>query len=148
MTQILRITFKMPNLNDWVGAMNTNRYKGGKMKKDNERLVWLTIKSQKLKRVQNPVHISYEWHEANKRRDKDNVSAFGRKVINDALQTAGVLPNDNNVWVQGITETWVYGKDYGCIVTITEIERSNNDNKRKIEKSAEIKCRDTPINGY
>ena len=121
MIQTLIIDFKMPNLNDWVGAMNANRHKGAEMKKFNQQLVEAAIKQQRLAEVHKPVHIHYEWKEGNRRRDKDNVSAFGRKVINDALQTTGVLPNDNNKWVDSISETWIYDKGYGCTVTITEV---------------------------
>ena len=41
-----------------------------------------------------PVAMRYSWYEPARRRDKDNVSAFGRKCIQDALIRVGVLEND------------------------------------------------------
>ncbi len=40
----------------------------------------------------------YRWYEPSRRRDLDNISAFGRKVIQDGLVQAGVLENDG--WKQ------------------------------------------------
>lgn len=38
--------------------------------------------------------MKYCWYEKNRRRDLDNISSFGRKVIQDALVKSGVLKND------------------------------------------------------
>lgn len=35
--------------------------------------------------------MRYRWFEKDRRRDLDNVSSFGRKVIQDALVECGVL---------------------------------------------------------
>ena len=121
MEQTLNINIKLPNLNDWVNAMNRNRYAGHEMKKKNQQAIVWMIKAQKLQRVKRAVHIRYMWHEKTKRRDKDNVSAFGRKVINDALQERKILPDDNNEWIRSITEVWDYGQTQGVTVTITEL---------------------------
>ena len=45
-------------------------------------------------KIPTPCVMAYRWIEPNTRRDKDNISAFGRKVIQDALQKAGYLEND------------------------------------------------------
>lgn len=45
-------------------------------------------------RIKNPVKMRYRWYEKNKRRDLDNISSFGRKVIQDALVQAHTLEND------------------------------------------------------
>ena len=65
------------------------------MKKQTERLIMLCAKAQ-LRGVSfdGPVVMRYTWYEPNRRRDKDNVSSFGRKCIQDALVRAGVLQND------------------------------------------------------
>lgn len=47
-------------------------------------------------RIQRPVYMRYRWYEPNRRRDLDNISSFGRKVIQDALVKTHVL--QNNGW--------------------------------------------------
>ena len=65
------------------------------MKRQTEQVVILCAKSQ-LRGVKfsGPVIMRYSWYEPNRRRDKDNISSFGRKCIQDALVRAGVLQND------------------------------------------------------
>lgn len=46
--------------------------------------------------IEKPVFMEYTWVEKNRRRDLDNISSFGRKVIQDALVDTGVLKDD--VW--------------------------------------------------
>lgn len=85
----------LPNLNDYIEALDRNRHKGAILKKQTERVIMLCAKSQ-LRGVsfKVPVVMRYSWYEPTRRRDKDNVSAFGRKCIQDALIRAGVLEND------------------------------------------------------
>lgn len=40
-----------------------------------------------------PVTVLFAWYRPDKRTDKDNV-AFAKKFVLDALQIAGVIPND------------------------------------------------------
>lgn len=85
----------LPNLNDYIGELDKNRHKGAILKKQTEKVIMLCAKSQ-LRGVKftKPVVMRYTWYEPNRRRDKDNVSAFGRKCIQDALIRVGVLEND------------------------------------------------------
>lgn len=53
------------------------------------------LEDRKLrKEIERPVYMEYTWYERNKRRDLDNISSFGRKVIQDALVQTRVLVND------------------------------------------------------
>ena len=85
----------LPNLNDYISAERQHRQKAAQMKKQTEHIVMLMARSQ-LRKVKFacPVVMRYSWYEPNRRRDKDNVSSFGRKCIQDALVRAGVLKND------------------------------------------------------
>ncbi len=85
----------LPNLNDYIGAERAHRQKAAAMKRQTERTIMLCAKSQ-LGGVSFdvPVVMRYTWYEPTRRRDKDNVSSFGRKCIQDALVRAGVLKND------------------------------------------------------
>lgn len=95
MEYILVIPTRLNNLNDYITADRTNRYKGAAMKARNEALVKVAIKQQMRSiRIERPVYMEYTWYERNKRRDLDNISSFGRKVIQDALVQTRVLVND------------------------------------------------------
>lgn len=91
----LMIPGKLDNLNDYITACRTNQYKGAKVKHKNENRVIQAIYEQLGRlRIKKPVYMTYTWYEPNKRRDLDNVSSFGRKVIQDALVETRVLEND------------------------------------------------------
>ena len=95
MEYLLVIPTRLNNLNDYITADRTNRYKGSAMKARNEALVKVAIKQQMRSiRIERPVYMEYTWYERNKRRDLDNISSFGRKVIQDALVQTRVLVND------------------------------------------------------
>lgn len=85
---------KLPGLNDYIAAERANRYKGAEMKRQAETVVLHAARALGKWRAGGEVHMVYRWYEANQRRDKDNVSSFGRKVIQDALVKGKYLPND------------------------------------------------------
>ena len=100
MKYLLIIHGRLDNLNDYTKACRTNPYKGSQMKKQNETKVLQEIYSQFGRlRITQPVRMKYIWYEPNTRRDLDNISSFGRKVIQDALVASKVLSNDgwNNI---------------------------------------------------
>ena len=71
-----------------------------------------------------PVSMAYVWYEPNKRRDLDNISSFGRKVIQDALVDSGVLENDGWQNIRGFNDEFRVSKDEPRIeVHIFEVER-------------------------
>ena len=91
---MLIINGKLSNLNDYITACRTNQYKGAEMKAANENRVKAEIYRQLGRlRIQRPVYMRYRWYEPNRRRDLDNISSFGRKVIQDALVKTHVRQN-------------------------------------------------------
>ena len=119
--QIIMIQGKLPSLNEYVRICRGNRYYAGKKVKEIEQGIILQL--SKLKPISQPVYIGFEWHEANQRRDKDNI-AFAKKFVLDALQYAGKLPNYNNKYLLGFTDGFVYGKEYGVkLYIVSENER-------------------------
>lgn len=98
MKYLLIIPGKLSGLNDYIAAERTNRHKGAKMKADNGNIVSAAIRQCVGGGVgiEKPVFMEYTWVEKNRRRDLDNISSFGRKVIQDALVDTGVLKDD--VW--------------------------------------------------
>lgn len=124
MEYLLTIPGKLPGLNDYIAAERTNRHKGAKMKADNGNIVAAAIRQcMRGVRIDKPVQMEYTWVEPNKRRDMDNISSFGRKVIQDALVQCGVLRDDGWKCVAGFSDRFEVDKENPRIeVLIKEIE--------------------------
>lgn len=123
MDYLLTIPGKLPGLNDYIAAERTNRHKGAKMKADSENIVAVSIRQcMRGVRIEKPVFMEYTWIEPSRRRDKDNISSFGRKVIQDALVQCGVLRDDGWRHVVGFSDRFEVNKDNPRIeVLIKEI---------------------------
>lgn len=113
--ETVEIKGKLPSLNEYIGACRSNPRYGAKMKQDTETLIILQI--SRLRPITSPVILHFEWHEKTRRRDKDNVAA-GKKFVLDAMQKAGKLINDNNKYIAGFTDRFVYGVDYGVKIKV------------------------------
>lgn len=95
----------LPGLNDLITAERSHRQKGAAMKRQVQRVVEQCAKKQlRSFRPTRPVWMSYTWYERDRRRDKDNISSFGRKVIQDGLVKAGVLANDGWAQIAGFSD--------------------------------------------
>lgn len=124
MEYLLIIPGTLNNLNDYIAAERANRHKGAKMKADNSNIVSVAIKKYlRYVKINKPVEMHYCWYEPNKRRDKDNISSFGRKVIQDALVQCGVLKDDGWKYVVGFSDRFEVDKNNPRIeVLIKEIK--------------------------
>lgn len=114
----IEIKGKLPSLNEYIGACRTNAHVGARMKADIEQMIMLQLAP--MKPIASPVIIHFLWHERTRRRDKDNVAA-GKKFILDAMQKSGKLINDNNKYIQGFTDKFEYGGEYGVTITIEAV---------------------------
>lgn len=111
MEYLLIIPGTLPNLNDYIAAERTNRHKGAKMKADSGTIVAVAIRQcMRDIKIDKPVFMEYTWIEPSRRRDKDNISSFGRKVIQDALVDTGVLKNDGWKYVVGFSDKFEVDK--------------------------------------
>lgn len=107
----LTIPFALPGLNDYIAAERSHRQKAAGMKRQNQQAVMAVLKRQlRGYRFREPVVMHYTWIERDRRRDKDNVSAFGRKVIQDALVGIGALKNDGWTNIEGFTDKFQVDK--------------------------------------
>lgn len=123
MEYLLTIPGTLPNLNEYIAAERTNRHKGAKMKADSGNIVAVAIRQcMRGVRIEKPVFMEYAWIEPSRRRDKDNISSFGRKVIQDALVNTGVLKDDGWKEVVGFSDRFDVDKENPRIeVLIKEI---------------------------
>ena len=105
MQHILIIHGRLDNLNDYITACRSNPHQGAKLKAKNEQKVLAEIYEQLGSlRITRPVRMIYRWYEKDRRRDLDNVSSFGRKVIQDALVDTGVIKNDGWKEITGFSD--------------------------------------------
>lgn len=107
MPRRLVIPGRLPGLNEYIDAERNNRYLAAKLKREAEAAVlWAARKSLRGWSAQKPVVMRYLWVERNRRRDKDNISGYGRKVIQDALVQGGYLKNDGWGQIEGFSDAF------------------------------------------
>jgi len=114
------IPYRLPGLNEYTRENRRNKYGGNKVKQEAEEGIMWILKSVKTQ-IDKPVRIKFTWYEQTKRRDKDNV-VFAKKFILDALQKSGVLKNDNNKYILGFQDEFVYRQGDKVVVEIWEVE--------------------------
>lgn len=120
--QQFTIVGRLPSLNEYTRACRSHWSRGAKLKQQVEaEIMWQITQARlagRLEPVDEPVLISLEWHEPNRRRDIDNVT-FGAKFILDALQRMDILISDDSRHVVGIHHDVIHdGKSY-IVVTIS-----------------------------
>lgn len=72
-TKYFIISGRLDNLNDYVSAERSNRYKGAKMKSINQNLAFREAFVQPGGiHIKRPVKMVYRWYERDRRRDLDN----------------------------------------------------------------------------
>lgn len=101
----------LPGLNEYIDAERRNKHMAAKMKREAQHVVEMCAKRQ-LRPVKGPVWMKYTWYERNRRRDKDNISSFGRKVIQDGLVKAGILKNDGWAQIEGFSDEFRVDKKH------------------------------------
>lgn len=112
MTVKLVIPGRLPGLNEYIAAERTSRFKAASMKRENETLVLLAAKKslRKWRQTEKPVMMRYTWYEMNRKRDMDNISSYGRKVIQDALVRGGYLKGDGWEHICGFADGFAVDK--------------------------------------
>lgn len=108
----------LPSLNDYLAEIGKNPKAGGKMKRD---YMWVCIGAIRkhlrgYKVTRPPIVIHYKFYERNKgvKRDVMNIFSYADKVFEDALQSCGVIENDNPAWVENTTHQffWIDGEPF------------------------------------
>lgn len=94
------------------------------MKRDAEEIVLWNAKTSLRGKIPTPTIMHYRWIEPNRKRDKDNISSFGRKVIQDALVKGRYLAGDGWNHIEGFTDEFeVDAKNPRIEVTFEEVKR-------------------------
>jgi len=95
----------LPGMNDIISASRTHWNKSRQQKKTFTNMCGMSVIAARVPVFKDPVHVEFAWYEKNQKRDRDNVSA-GAKFILDALVETGRLKNDTAHWVRGISHTF------------------------------------------
>lgn len=118
------IPFKLPSMNEYINACRTHWANGARMKKATQQMILQYLRAAMYKGRVRPIEgscvVHFEWRESTMKRDCDNV-ASAKKYILDAMQEAGVFPNDNRRYVRGFTDTFVKAERDGVLITIEEL---------------------------
>lgn len=110
-TYTLTIPGRLPGLNEYTTANRANAKEGGRFKrKYQEMVMWYILRDLGRKTIERPVYLKFTWYEKDKRRDLDNISSFGRKVIQDALVKSGKLYDDGWGYVVGYADKFKVDK--------------------------------------
>ena len=116
----------LPGLNELIEAERRNRFIGAKLKKQYEAVVMRAARSLGNVEFEEPVYMVYHWYEKDRRRDKDNICAFGRKVIQDVLVKARYLSNDGWKNIRGFEDHFeVDAKNPRVVVEIWERDETD-----------------------
>lgn len=121
MVRKIVVTGRLQSLNEYIDAERSNRFRAAKMKRDAQQKVMICIrKCLGMWTASEPVVMHYTWVEPNRRRDLDNICAFARKVIQDALVASGVLSGDGWAQIAGFDDRFLI--DARCPRVEVEIE--------------------------
>lgn len=102
---------RLPSYNEVVQANRSGWQAGNRLKKQIESDIVYWIEQAKgrtqCEPVAQPINLHLIWHEPNRKRDVDNVQS-SQKFILDAMQKAGIIPNDSPKYVQQIIHSVTY----------------------------------------
>lgn len=102
----------LPSLNDYLAEVGKNPKAGNKMKSDYMKVCISAIRRclRGWRVTHPPVILHYKFYEIKKghRRDRMNIFACADKFVEDALQLAGVLKDDNPDWVENTTHEFYW----------------------------------------
>lgn len=107
--KVFTLPLRLPGINEYQNACRRHPLQGSAMKKQ-----WMKAVMTYLVPVTKltwPAQFEIIYTEPNKKRDIDNVTGFGSKVILDSFVKAGFLPDDGPDYVNKIDSSVIYGSE-------------------------------------
>ena len=106
----LTIQGELCDLNNYIKALNNNRYLANNIKQGETERVMYEAMAAKIKPIAKyPVKVKFHWYSADQRKDSDNV-AFAKKFALDGLVRAKVLVDDSRKYVSGFSDNFYIDK--------------------------------------
>ena len=115
----------LPSLNDLLSEMGKHPLAYNRLKTNLERVVISAIRRDlRSWKAEKQVRLYILWGERNKgvKRDFDNITGGGKKIINDALVKSGVIKDDSPKYLLPSRDSFVYTKEPYIEVKIVEEE--------------------------
>ncbi len=121
------------SLNKYINAERRHKFAAARMKKTAqtitiEKLEEANAHKKLLFNIASSSLLVFDWHLHSRRKDPDNISSMGRKVILDAMQECGVagisnmLPNDSLEFLIGFVDLF------------TLVDNSKLDNNKTLKE--------------
>ena len=117
-----------PSWNDVLAQYGRKPQIGNRTKQEMQMMCVNAIRRQLNLVIDKPIKITYTFYEPDRKRDLGNL-LFVDKIFEDALQVCGVIKNDNQNFVKGITanEVQIDKDNPRVVVEIEEIEDAINN---------------------
>jgi Holliday junction resolvase RusA-like endonuclease len=96
------IAGRLPGLNDMIASQGRPWWVGRGVKEKAMKNVMKQLLAENTPKFQVPITLRIKWIEKDARRDRDNVSGGGAKILLDAMKQLGVIINDSRRWVKDI----------------------------------------------
>lgn len=97
---VIVIPGEFPSLNQYINECRYSPYAGNQLKAESmERAEWWIKQAHEPIPAKFPVEVRLRCYEKDKRRDVDGVVSMALKIVLDALQKTGHLPNDSQRYV-------------------------------------------------
>lgn len=138
MIQQLFIPGPFPSLNELLdsakvlGSIHTNGKRFVKYNKTKANMTdYICILAKRyLKPIKSKAYFTFVWYENNKRKDPDNISSAGRKIILDALVTSNIIPDDSYKYIKGFKDIFFFDKRKRNGVLVIIKEKKQKEGKR------------------
>lgn len=103
MTYHITLEGRLPGLNELISSQGRPWWACRATKEKAMKNVMLQLRGiNALPKFTVPITITMKWIEQNARRDRDNVSSGGSKIILDAMKQMGIIADDSRKWVKDI----------------------------------------------
>ncbi len=120
---------EFPTLNEFIDANRIRRgswSKGNQMKRDNQDLINLSLRSQlRGAHIDDPVHLTYRFYCSNRRKDKDNICGYFHKIFQDSLVESQIINNDSWKYITGFKDEFFFDKESPRIEVEIESQGGN-----------------------
>ena len=93
---------RLPGLNELIGSVGRPWWACRRTKRDAMNRVMMELMAQNIPPFKRPIVVRIKWIEKDARRDRDNVSSGGTKILLDAMKQRGLIRDDSRRWVKDI----------------------------------------------
>lgn len=90
---------RLPGLNELISGRGRPWWRCRKVKDEAMQVVQWHFHEAKINPYVVPIILAVKWIERDGRRDRDNVTSGGAKILLDAMKKQGIIVDDSRKWV-------------------------------------------------